>query len=48
LIRRPAFGRASKNVARRDCEGVVLTVQSYTRVASPMAASIEIALRRGA
>ncbi len=45
-IRRPAFGRAIKNVARRNREGVVLTVQSYTRVAALMAPSIELALRR--
>ncbi len=45
-IRRPAFGRAIKNVARRNREGVVLTVQSYTRVAALLAPSIEIALRR--
>lgn len=45
-IRRPAFGRAIKSVARRNREGVVLTVQSYTRVASLLAPSIEIALRR--
>ena len=45
-IRRPAFGRAIKNLARRNREGVVLTVQSYTRVAALMAPSIELALRR--
>ncbi len=45
-IRRPAFGRAIKNVARRNRERVVLTVQSYTRVAALMAPSIELALRR--
>jgi len=45
-IRRPAFGRAIQNVARRNREGVVLTVQSYTRVAALMAPSIELALRR--
>ncbi len=45
-IRRPAFGRAIKNVALKNREGVVLTVQSYTRVAALMAPSIEIALRR--
>jgi aryl-alcohol dehydrogenase-like predicted oxidoreductase len=45
-IRRPAFGRAIKNVARKNREGVVLTVQSYTRVAALMAPSIEVALRR--
>ncbi len=45
-LRRPAFGRAIKNVARRNREAVVLTVQSYTRVAALMAPSIELALRR--
>jgi aryl-alcohol dehydrogenase-like predicted oxidoreductase len=45
-IRRPAFGRAIRSVARRDRMGVVLTVQSYSRVAALMAPSIEIALRR--
>jgi len=45
-IRRPAFGRAIRDVARRRREGVVVTVQSYTRVAALMAPSVEIALRR--
>src|SRR2546426_10975711 len=45
-IRRPAFGRAIRQLARRDREGVVLTVQSYSRVAALLAPSIEIALRR--
>jgi aryl-alcohol dehydrogenase-like predicted oxidoreductase len=45
-IRRPAFGRAIRNVARRDRGRVVVTVQSYTRVAALMAPSVEIALRR--
>jgi predicted aldo/keto reductase-like oxidoreductase len=45
-IRRPAFGRAIRNVARRNREGIVLTIQSYTRVAALMAPSIELALRR--
>jgi len=45
-IRRRAFGRAIKRLARRDREGLVLTVQSYTRVAALLAPSIEIALRR--
>ena len=45
-IRRPAFGRAIRNVARKNREGVVLAVQSYTRVAALMAPSIELALRR--
>jgi hypothetical protein len=45
-IRRPAFGRAMRNVARSNRDGVVLTVQSYSRVGALMAPSIEIALRR--
>ena len=45
-IRRPAFGRALRNVARRKRESVVLTVQSYSRVAALLAPSVEIALRR--
>ncbi len=45
-IRRPAFGRAIRHVARRDREGVVLTVQSYTRVAALLGPSIDVALRR--
>lgn len=45
-LRRPAFGRAIRNVARRNREGVVLTVQSYTRVAALLAPSVELALRR--
>lgn len=45
-IRRPAFGRAIRNLARRNRESVVLTVQSYSRVAALMAPSVEIALRR--
>ncbi len=45
-IRRPAFGRAIRNVARRNRESVVVTVQSYTRVAALLAPSIELALLR--
>ena len=45
-IRRPAFGRAIRNLARRDREGLVVAVQSYTRVAALMRPSVEIALRR--
>jgi aryl-alcohol dehydrogenase-like predicted oxidoreductase len=45
-IRRPAFGRAIRNAARSNRDGVVLTVQSYSRVGALMAPSIEIALRR--
>ena len=45
-LRRPAFGRAIRNVARRKREGVVLTVQSYSRLGALLAPSVEIALRR--
>jgi len=45
-IRRPAFGRAIRNLARRNRDGVVVTVQSYTRVAALMRPSVELALRR--
>jgi aryl-alcohol dehydrogenase-like predicted oxidoreductase len=45
-LRRPAFGRALRHVARRNREGVVLTVQSYSRVAALLRPSLEIALRR--
>jgi predicted aldo/keto reductase-like oxidoreductase len=45
-IRRPAFGRAIRSVAKRRREGVVLTVQSYSRVAALVAPSVELALRR--
>ncbi len=45
-IRRPAFGRAIRNLARRNRENLVLTVQSYSRVGALLAPSVEIALRR--
>jgi len=45
-IRRSAFGRAIRSAARRDRERLVVTVQSYTRVAALLAPSVEIALRR--
>jgi len=45
-LRRPAFGRAIRSVARGDRDRVVVTVQSYTRVAALLAPSVEIALRR--
>ncbi len=45
-IRRPAFGRAMRNLARKNREDLVLTVQSYSRVAALMGPSVEIALRR--
>lgn len=45
-IRRPGFGQAMRNVARRNRDGVVLTIQSYSRVPALVAPSIEISLRR--
>jgi aryl-alcohol dehydrogenase-like predicted oxidoreductase len=45
-IRRPAFGQAMRNLARKDREGVILTVQSYSRVAALLAPSIDLALLR--
>ncbi len=45
-IRRPAFGRAMRNLAKRNREGIVLTVQSYSRVAALMGPSIDLALLR--
>ena len=45
-IRHPAFGRAINSVARRNHEGVVVTLQSCTRVAGRMAPSVELTLRR--
>lgn len=45
-VRRPAFGRAMRNLARRNREGVVLTVQSYSRVPALVGPSVEVALRR--
>ena len=45
-IRRPSFGRAMRNLARRKREDVVLTVQSYSRVPALMGPSIDLALLR--
>ena len=45
-IRRPDFGRAMRNLARRNREGIVLTVQSYSRIPRLIGPSVEIALRR--
>ena len=45
-VRRPAFGRAMRHVAQRNREGVVLTVQSYSRVPKLIGLSVEVALRR--
>lgn len=45
-VRRPAFGRAMRNVARRGRDKVVLTVQSYSRVAALVGPSVDVALLR--
>ena len=45
-VRRPAFGRAMRNVARRNRDSVVLTVQSYSRIPALIGPSVEVALRR--
>lgn len=45
-FRRPAFGRAVQNLARRNRDGVVLTAQSYSRFAWLLRPSLEVALRR--
>ncbi len=45
-FRRPAFGRAMGNLAKRNRDSVVLTVQSYSRVPALLGPSIETSLRR--
>lgn len=45
-VRRPAFGRAMRHLARRNRQRVVLTVQSYSRIPKLIGISVEIALRR--
>ena len=45
-IRRSAFGRAMRNLARRRREEIVLTVQSYSRIPGLIGPSVEVALRR--
>lgn len=45
-IRRPAFGRAMRHLAKRDREGLVLTVQSYSRLPSLVGPSVDVALAR--
>ena len=45
-IRRPAFGRAMRNLARRHRDELILTVQSYSRSPRLMVPSVELALRR--
>src|SRR5262245_34293389 len=44
-VRRPAFGRGLRAVARKDREGTVVVVQTYTRVGLLMRPSVESALR---
>ncbi len=45
-IRRPAFGRAIRNLAKTHRDELILTVQSYSRLPSLIAPSVELALRR--
>jgi aryl-alcohol dehydrogenase-like predicted oxidoreductase len=45
-MRRPAFGRAIRRRARAARERLVVVIQSYTRLASTMRVSLEVALRR--
>lgn len=45
-IRRPAFGRAMRHLARLHREELVLTVQSYSRVPALVGPSVDVALLR--
>jgi aryl-alcohol dehydrogenase-like predicted oxidoreductase len=45
-IRRPGFGRAMRHLAARQREGLVLTVQSYSRVPALIGPSVDTALLR--
>lgn len=45
-IRRPAFGRAIRNLAKTHRDELILTVQSYSRLPRLIAPSVELALRR--
>jgi len=45
-IRRPAFGRAMRHLARRHRDELVLTVQSYSRVPALVGPSVDVALLR--
>ena len=45
-IRRPAFGRAMRNLARQHRDELVLTVQSYSRLPALISPSVDVALRR--
>jgi len=44
-VRRPSFGQGVRAVARKDREGTVVVVQTYTRVGLLMRPSVERALR---
>ncbi|MEO6418980.1 MAG: aldo/keto reductase, partial [Polyangiaceae bacterium] len=46
LARRPAFGKAVRNIAAREREKLVLAIQSYSRSTLLMRLSVEVALRR--
>ena len=46
LARRPAFGRAIRNIAKQQREKLVLAIQSYSRSTLLMRLSVEVALRR--
>jgi aryl-alcohol dehydrogenase-like predicted oxidoreductase len=45
-IRRPAFGRAMRHLARRHRDELVLTVQSYSRAPALVGPSVDVALLR--
>jgi aryl-alcohol dehydrogenase-like predicted oxidoreductase len=45
-FRRAAFGRAMRNLAKRNREGLVLTVQSYSRLPGLVGPSVDVALAR--
>jgi predicted aldo/keto reductase-like oxidoreductase len=45
-MRRRAFGNGVRNIAKRDREGMVVVVQSYSRSKLAMAPSVHSALRR--
>jgi aryl-alcohol dehydrogenase-like predicted oxidoreductase len=44
--RRPGFGAAVRTLARRHRQDMVVVVQSYTRLATTLGTSVELALRR--
>lgn len=45
-VRRPAFGRAIRNIGQQSREKMVLAIQSYSRSTLLMRLSVEVALRR--